>query len=337
MDTITPEQLYDDPSIASENTPGQNGSDQNHEVGQTASLIRGVTPNSQSALHARIHHSLDWLTYTVPYDVGYESAFPQHEALALTGELLPNIKGYNTQLSLTHGSVSFHTDYPQHRICVQFTGQDLRLLRNAGVDLRKLLYYALGDGGRITRLDFAVDYHRPSSPRDLFEAWAAKTLWTPAHQCKFMQDMDRRKGEQEPAYTTYFGSNTSGRMLRCYDKAAQVKVSGPWTRIELVSRKERADRLGRAMCREDIGLVGKQAIRSFVRCEVVWFNDALTGPSVYIPAEPPQEHNTKRWLLELVLPTLVKEVQKGAAEGDVEVRDKYLKALHETVGQDQCA
>jgi hypothetical protein len=337
LDTITPEQLYDDPSVASENTPGQNGSDQNHGVGQTAALIRGVTPDSRPAPHARIHHSLDWLTYTVPYEIGYEEAFPRHEALALTGEVLPNIKGYNTRLSLTHGSVSFHTDYPQQKICVQFTGQDLRLLRNAGVDLRNLLYYALGNGGWITRLDFVVDYYDPSSPRDLYQAWGDKTLRTPAHQCQFILAEDRREGEQEPAYTTYFGSNTSGRMLRCYDKAAQMKVCGPWTRIELVSRKERADRLGRAMCREDIGLVGKQAIRGFVQCKVAWFNDALTGPSVYIPAEPPKEHNTKRWLLDLVLPTLVKEVHKGAAEGDVEVRDKYLKALHETIGQDQCA
>src|SRR5690606_24422821 len=107
-------------------------------------------------------------------------------------------------------------------------------------------------------------------------------------------------------HSSYFGSNQSKRMLRCYDKAYQARVPGPWTRTELVMRHGYGNRVADAMVKDDIEAAGKQAIREFIQCDIDWFNRALTGPSVYIQTPPPLKHDSAAWLLVHVLPTFRK-------------------------------
>jgi hypothetical protein len=270
---------------------------------------------------------LDWFAYTVPFAVGWEHAFPTSAALHLTGEILSNIKGYDTRLALTYGSVSWHTRCPHHKICVQFTGRDLRLLKEAGGNPLDLLTHALDHEAKVTRLDFALDVFGPSSPKDLYEVWRADALKTPVRKCTFMQSSDRTKGEEGEAYTVYIGSEESDRRMRCYDKAAQLKVAGPWTRIELIARQGVGNRLATAMLDTDIGTAGKQAIRDFVQCDIDWFNQAVTGPSVYIAASSRQEHDTRHWLTETILPILGRVVDEDAAVGDVTIRQAFMDEL----------
>jgi hypothetical protein len=293
------------------------------------SLIRGVTPTDTSSpvSSLRLAHSLDWLTYTIPATVGWGRAFPESDTLWLTGEVLPNFKGYDTRLALTYGSVSFHTRYPHHKICVQFGGRDLRLLVEAGVDPQSLLAYALEYEAKVTRLDFALDVFGPSSPKELYEAWEEKTLKTPARSCKFLLTAERAKGETIKSYSTYIGKTDSNRWLRCYDKAAQLKAEGPWTRLEMVARDEVGTRLATAMLTNDLGSAGKQAIRDFVQCDIDWFNQAVTGPSVYIAASSRKDRNTREWLKNTILPTLQRVIAEDAAVGDVTIREAFLSEL----------
>jgi hypothetical protein len=272
-------------------------------------------------------HSIDWFAYSVPFDLGIENAFPRHGGLFLTERRLSNRKGYDTCFALSHGSASYHSLYPQQKIGVQFMGRDLAHLRAMGLDIAELIAYALSNNGEITRLDFAIDYFGPASPRDLYLAWEAKELRTLARQCLFMLSSDRTKEEQGEAYTTYLGSNSSERMLRCYDKAAQLNVSGPWTRAELVARKGYGNRVAKAMLQEGVGAAGKQAIRDFVQCNIDWFNEATTGPSVDIDPAPPSQSDTGAWLAGFVLPILLKEIDEALAVGDMTLWKTYMDAL----------
>lgn len=172
-------------------------------------------------------HCIDWLTYTVPTDVGVEAALMPHKALYITGEVLPNIQGYDRTLALSHGRISYHTRYPQYKICVTFKGSELGQLRGEGVSLEQMLAYALDHKGSITRLDFALDYFGPSSPEDLYNAWDQKRLRTPAHEVTKMENHKRNKEAHDVAHTIYFGSWESLRFLCCYDKAMQKDVPGP--------------------------------------------------------------------------------------------------------------
>jgi hypothetical protein len=296
-------------------------------------LTRGVTPQPSDPPapgdKPRIEHCIHWLTYTVPYEVGYENAFLPHKALYLTGEVLPNIQGYNVRLALTYGSVSFHTQHPENKICVRLQGEDLQGARAAGVDVSDLLAYALGLGATITWLDFAVDYHGPSSPAELNEAWESGLVKAPTKYHKFEYSGVLVNGECQKAYTMYIGSEASQRSLRCYDKAAESNSQGPWTRIELVARKEYATRLVQAMLNEGIGEAGKQAIRDFVQCDIAWFNEAITGLSVYIEPSHRKNHKTIRWLLTQVLSPFHRTLVEEAIRGETEVRDAFQRALQD--------
>ena len=263
----------------------------------------------------------------MPYGIGYKNAFPEHEALSLTGEVLSNLSGYNHRLALTYGSVSWHPHFPQHKICAQFTGRDLWALRQAGLTPLDLLTFLLEHGGSITRMDFAVDYWGPSSPADLRRASQEGRLKTPAKKGAQWEEFDLGDGERTGNGTFYIGSNKSGRQLRCYDKAAQLNEPGPWTRIELVTREPYGNKLAKAMVKSDLANAGKQAIRDYVRCDIDWFNRALNGPSVYIETAPRQAHDTKGWLLKMVLPVFIKEIVEAATEDDFDVYEAYTEAL----------
>ena len=293
-------------------------------------LIREVTPDpitQNSAAEPRITHCIDWLTYTVPTDMGLEYTFPHHKSLSLTGEVLRNITGYNRRFALTHGSVSFHTERPQQKKCVQFQGRDLRNLRLAGLDITDLLVYALECKATITRLDFAVDYYGPSSPLELNTAWENGLVKTNTKRHWFGYSCEQGKEGLMKAYTMYLGSRKSPKQLRCYDKAAQLEVLGPWTRIELVTKTGYGTRLAQAMVSQGIGCAGKQAIRKYVQCDLAWFNEAVNGPSVYIEPGHRKDTDTRGWLLTQVLPILVRELQEEAAEGRSDIREAFLKAL----------
>ena len=313
-------------SIATHRTPNVPSSEDSSGQSCEIPLIRGVTPHAR-AFEPRITHSLDFLTYTVPYGIGYEKAFPAHEALFPTGEVRSNISGYDHRLVLTHGSVSWHPRFPQHKICARFTGRDLWALRQAGLTPLDLLTFLLEHGGTITRMDFAVDYRGPSSPRDLRRASQEGRLKTPAKKGAQWESFDLGDGERTGNGTIYIGSNKSGRQLRCYDKAAQLNEPGPCTRIELVTREPYGNKLAKAMVKSDLAEAGKQAIRDYVTCDIDWFNQAVNGPSVYIETAPRQAHDTKGWLLGDVLKSFVREIERGAAEGDFDVYEAYDEAL----------
>lgn len=294
---------------------------------KSEALITGTTqPASNANQSSRIHHSLHWLTYTVPYEVGYEKAFLPHPALYCTREVLPNHKGYDTTLGLTHGQVSFHTRYPRQKICVSFKGSELGRLVEENVSLDELLEYALSLNGKITRLDFALDYFGPSSAFDLQLAWDQRLLRTQGHEVTSTKNTKRTKARDIVGYTTYVGSQSSSRYVCCYDKGIKEGKTEPWTRIELRTFKDWGQRLGKSMVASGIAEAGKHVIRDYIRCAIPWFVEATTGPSVQVqPLD--DESKPKEWLLDMVLPILCRELEAEAFEGSHELRDAYREAV----------
>jgi len=296
---------------------------------KSEALIRGVTqPTPNAGQSPRISHCIHWLTYTVPVEVDIPNAFLPHPALECTGELLPNHQGYDTTLKLTHGRISYHTRYPHQKLCVSFTGSELGRLVQENVSLDDLLKYALSLNGKITRLDFALDYFGPSSARDLDEADEEDRLRTPGQDVSCTKKRKRRKARTTVGYTTYIGSQRSDRYVCCYDKGFKDGKTEPRTRIELRTSKEWGQRLGKSMVASGIASAGKQFIRDYVQCDIPWFVEATTGPSVQVqPLDDDDESRPRKWLMEMVLPVLCRELEAEAREGGHELRDAYRKAL----------
>jgi Replication initiation factor len=132
----------------------------------------------------------------------------------------------------------------------------------------------------ITRLDVALDNRTGSISVDrcyqeIKAGHLVRRLRT-ASAPEFL-DVD---GETE-SRTLYFGSPTSDLRVRIYDKALQEDVAGPWTRVEIQARDERARALA------DVLTIGDAEQRA-----------ALFGGLVlhYLDfREPTRDGNRSRW------------------------------------------
>lgn len=118
-------------------------------------------------------------------------------------------------------------------------------------------------------------------------------------------------------------------MLRCYDKATLMKVAGPWTRIELELREGFGNRVATAMLSDGIWAVGNQAIRDFIQCDLDWFNEALYGPSVEIPAPPQKISRKRQWYRGAIRSGLTKLIYADALDGNFEVAQDFWNTLRE--------
>lgn len=285
----------------------------------------------------RIEHLIDWIAYTVPTPVGIPNAFLPHPALSFAddGEIHRSThvrsQGYDTIIPLNHGRVSINSTHPEFKILVQHTGRDLWELHQEGVELETLLDYALRKKAKITRMDFAVDYHGPASPLDLFKARQEHRLRSAAKKRYVLHtSYEESKGEVREALTFELGSRTSPRWTRCYDKAGQLGVPGPWTRTELVMRDGYGNRVAEAMIHDGIGPAGKQALRKFIYDhDIPWLHEALDGPSVYIETPPPPLHDTDAWLFNQIIPILSKALLEEAVTGKSPLYDALNPHMHQ--------
>lgn len=275
----------------------------------------------------RIHHSIDGLRYTIPSEAGIGNACPHHPLFEITGEVQPvNWRNYNRVIQLPHCKIAYHSDHPEWKIYVELKGQDLYHLCHAGVPAIDLLQHAIQQDANITKLDFAVDYFGPSSPQDLIDAEERGLLKSLAKRTDTHGSRKRHKPAND-SRTFYLGHPKSDRYFKCYDKATQMKRQGPWTRMELTLKQDPANRAARAMLARGIGPAGKQAIRDYVWCDVDWFNQALSGPSVEMPQLDRRPPDTRGWLLNDVTRSLLKQIHADAEDGNFEIYERYIDLL----------
>ncbi len=262
--------------------------------------------------------SLDWLRYTMPMQermTARESllqALPRDNRIHLTGEKLSNARGYDSCMGLTIGRIHWHSERPEQQISVEFSGSDCNKLHVMGLDFANLWEYIEHRGGHITTLHFALDLHNlKADHKEVETALQAGEAKTRARAVYTYAGGNIGKGRQEG--TTYVGKSASERQLRVYNKAAEQGVKADWTRIELVVKGKRARAMLEALQRYAWDTVGRSAIAEFVQWETCdWWQAGVTGEVIAMPVIGREETNTVKWLLEAVLPTLIREVRREA-------------------------
>jgi hypothetical protein len=281
---------------------------------------------------------LDWLQYSVPWPRDVREwpreesevreligrALPPCDALELSGEILRPLHGYNAGMGLSFGRVFWHSDNRRQHIGVLFTGDDMRTAISVMLPHQQMLSWVLARARKIARLDFALDVHDPrAEPRDLLHLWKRGYVGTHAHvvQERVTWSATRERGLVS-APTVYFGRGDSERMLRVYDKAAQMGETGHWVRVELQTRHDQSMAMARAMQSAGIPAAGRQAIRSFVSCpKLEWYSMALVGPVVGMAPVGRRETNSDRWLRVVALPALMRATADYAEGGDWSLYD----------------
>lgn len=304
---------------------------------------RGVTDPEKSKTHP-VEVSVDWLQYSVPWPAELHSwpdegaaladvlkaCLPPHEKLALSGELLPGLRGYNGGMTASFGRLFWHSRNRQQHIGVIFTGDDMRAAISVLLPHRQMVSWALSRAKKITRLDVAVDVRDPrADPTDVLHLWKRGDVGTPARQVSeaatYVNDPVRGIVKTP---TVYVGTRDSERMVRVYDKAGQLGISGTWVRVELQARDEQAMALARAIRNVGVPDAARAAIRGYCNIpKLAWYTEALTGPAVELDKVERKETNTDRWLREVALPALQKRAIEKVNDGDWTLYDALEKAL----------
>jgi hypothetical protein len=265
-------------------------------------------------------YGLDWLSYSVPIEVGLRAAVPDHPAFKSTGEKVRPRRGYQVAMSLQNGRIDWAPDRVDQKIGVLLTGSDLLAVQQAGVHHHDLLDHLVRVGGKVSRVDFAADVFLPADPDDLYRAWQSGQLGTRA------QKVVRVVGESldgQPEKTFYVGSGASERLLRAYSKGLQVGAPFDWTRIELEMKKNYAYMWTLSACYHGIVPAGCEAIRDFCSPDVVWYQSALAGGGGYLTPVGRKDTDTDRWLVHQVRPVLCRRLRAWAAAGRFDLLDLF--------------
>lgn len=255
--------------------------------------------------------TVDWLSFTVTwgrlrkndwltYDAQMVSCSRILETEAAFKRDIP-LHGYeDCWLSPDLGQARIMVSRPGDRmgLHIQLPGQALQAL---GVAKALRICHELD--GSVSRIDIAVDCKGKSDPKDVYDAYQAGKAITRAQKCVMLTGTE--------GTTVYTGSRFSERFLRVYDKAAQTKTEGNWTRIEMECKGEKAKTIATYLFRLGTSPIGA-LIRDFMGCpSVAWYTEALTREVVELGApQPKKTTDTRAWLLGTVAKTLAKETRE---------------------------
>ncbi len=273
---------------------------------------------------------LDYLSIMYPYpERGPKSIFarlPVPEDMFTIGEIEHGVKNWRQSAAMLPGGRFYWNEGDKGKGSLAvFAGDDLALIRGRlKVTDDELLSRLSFAATNVTRVDFCINITAGDvlDTRREFEAGRKKsrvrTAWEP----------DYFKGGN--GRTIYFGSKTSEKMLRVYDKARELKLLADvvLNRIEIQVRDKPADRLAKVMQKTTVMDAGKTAIRKFVDFPgLEWYQDALSGAQdVAMQLTPRDESDFMTWLNEQVGPSIVKRIRRG--QHTPEIRD-WLHSLYE--------
>lgn len=266
-----------------------------------------MDPGSENAVSSTI----DWLSYTVSWERLRKNDFAtldaQQVAVAMVTEISGDwrrdvpLHGYEDCWTCHSGGMArVMVSRPGHSmgVHIQLPGQALALqgVENALRVCRDLV-------GSVTRIDVAVDVRGVSAAADVYGSHLSRSMVTRAQKVNMFIGTEGN--------TVYVGSRTSERFLRVYDKAAQTKTKGNWTRIEMECKGERAKWISAYVATEGVDGIGG-LIRDFVSCPMVdWYEDALTRIKVDIgKPQSKKMTDTRAWLMGTVASTLARETKE---------------------------
>jgi len=292
-------------------------------------------PNFATPAGKVVSVNLDWLRYTMPYNAdapqaeNLQRAIPAHEAFSLTGEMLPNAKGYDSAMQLSIGVIHWHTKLASQGISVELSGSGLAQSRKAGVLDLDILTHIHAVLGHVSTMDSAIDvYNHDAYFGDILMLDELGSLETTVREVGQYKKNKRTKQGSVNDGTVYVGSPKSPRQIKIYDKASeQGKIGADWTRIEMRWRGKHARAAHRAMMQFGIASVTQKAVRSMLNADIEWFQEAITGGVAEIEPVRRPDTNTVDWLIDFVNPIIQRELASERAKGGT----RLFSAISETI------
>lgn len=221
------------------------------------------------------------------------------------------------------GVICWNEDYPEFGVMFRASGVNMARLRASGVSDTDVLKALLGLGWGITRLDLAMDLSETGGrPSELYKLHKEGKISTVAKDVTVYQKSEK-KGKVS-GETVYFGSRKTkgGRLLRIYDKAAELGLEADLIRVELELKDKWGQKAAQALVQgENIKRVLSDNLFSIVPHGLPdWVKGGASGKFKVVTIEADTQTNFERWFTKIVLPAIEKAVmgEVDGAEGLIE-------------------
>lgn len=272
----------------------------------------------------KVSHSLDWLTFT------------QHIPLSDIDHILPPLflrfeeahplPHFHAAWTVKPCGIVLFMDRPSDPVCTfQMTGADFSIMHGIPSESdEKILAHMARAGVKATRLDYALDIRGvvadPLETLDLFDLGLVQT--------SFQKTETQNTSDADAGKTAYFGSRKSDRFVRIYDKAKQLKLlEEAWLRVELVERKEYAQKAADDMHQYGVRSAGTSRLKNVLDFPTLdWWSEAFAAEPVPIGEVPRRPSRWQQWMSTQVLDSIRKRAQE--AEDNVFLQSWLLDAMH---------
>jgi len=270
-------------------------------------------------MHSLLH--IDWLSITIP--LSGDRDVSKFEDLQLWDSLdgktmtkdgskwhvsAPQY-GYTHAYTSLHGTIAMfgRTAMGLHVI---YSGQCLQRLTSEGIDTDDIIRNAAYFDARCTRIDVALDIIDGRNKVSNFQLACERA------QCVTSSKTWRIMQGSEGGHTLYVGSRSSERMVRVYDKKAQLAAKyeqtsyDNWVRIECEFKGDKAKNLMRACSENDlIDVMTSHLIDAVDFPTIPEYGQALNTGGKFV--EPTitkrKDTQTRHWLMKMVAPVIARE------------------------------
>lgn len=251
---------------------------------------------------------IDYLRYSVAWELGVAGAVPDKRLLVSDGRTLYPLRFYDNVYPLAAGRADWHGENRNQKLLVTFAGNDCEWLRDNGLMEACLSHGLYADGGNVTRLDIAWDVFREVDLMQIVDDYRAGEVQTAAHSVNVVGGY---AGAEDIGATVYIGSRASERFVRIYDKGRKEGVGPGWVRVELELKGDRA-----SLAAKEILISGMSAcgaiLRDFLVLPYEWYERAIEGVHEVGLPFPERESDRLLWYKRQVLPNLMRDVVGGS-------------------------
>lgn len=204
-----------------------------------------------------------------------------------------------------------------------YSGQALATLNEYFEDGgQHILKWHSDRGHKCTRIDLAIDVKEDSAFLPQIRGKVERNEFTGTARGATIVSSSDGAG-----LTLYIGSRSSERFVRIYDKAAQMKVDGQWTRIEAEIKHDSARAIARTIVgfgAGGISLVAQSIIRRVCDFDCPAWKAVFDGKTIPIGTPKIEEKKTEEWILS--------QVAKAIARFEREYPEKrILERLWDTI------
>jgi hypothetical protein len=264
---------------------------------------------------------IDWIAATYPTGTPTRACHHPKVASAQWIAGTPH-RGYTWSRQFVPYGVteSGHETRAEMGVHVVYSGKALARLMQVGVDSMSVLSHIVQNGGKITRLDVALDLDSSGIRLDVLQAHFQYGLCkTKARSINPVGRVGASQG------TLYIGSRTSEAFMRIYDKATEQGINADWLRIELELKAGKARSMAKMLLEGDPARVIPSAITGFANWPdyLLWVEAIRTQPIV-VKTDKHKDGNTRKWLIEVCAPALAK---MQIVHGDEQLLAEFMAAF----------